>query len=498
MTVNKRNPQGLLLEEALLYEQSHSGRIGVDFRAVSLSKDEQRTGLPLRESIGLPEVSEPQVVRHFVRLSQKNYGIDSGFFPLGSCTMKHNPRLNEKLARLSGFSQIHPLQPQSTVQGMLELMFNLQNWLNELSGLAQTTLCPAAGAHGELTGMMMIRAAHEDKGNARKVVLVPDSAHGTNPATAAMNGYKIVEIKSDTNGLVDIQALDAAIEKHGTDIAAFMLTNPSTCGLFEPNILNIAEKIHKIGAYFYCDGANFNAIVGKIKPADLGIDVMQYNLHKTFSTPHGGGGPGSGPVSVCAELTPYLPIPLIVKEGDNFKLIEEAPKSIGKIKGFHGQAGMFVRAYAYMLSHGKDGLKQVAEAAVLNANYIMHSLKDDYFMPFNGPCMHECLFTDKQQKETGVTTIDIAKGLTDYGFHPMTTYFPLIVGGAMLIEPTETEPKEAIDEFILTMKELANIAQQNPEAIKQMPQHTPRKRLDEVTAARNPILTYQMSRQTQA
>ncbi len=490
MTTLKRQPQGLQLEETLLYEQSHPGRMAVDLRKVKLSADEMRTGLPLRESIGLPEVSEPQVVRHFVRLSQKNYGIDSGFFPLGSCTMKHNPRLNEKVARLSGFAHIHPLQPEYTVQGVLELMYNLQEWLNELSGLHSTTLCPAAGAHGELTGMMMIRSAHEAKENPRQIVLVPDSAHGTNPATAAMNGYKIVEIKSNAQGLVDMDALDAAIKEHGEEIAAFMLTNPSTCGLFEPNIIKIAEKIHAIGAYFYCDGANFNAIVGKIKPADLGIDVMQYNLHKTFSTPHGGGGPGSGPVSVCKELADFLPSPLVTQKDGAYTLTQEPKQTIGKVKGFHGQVGMFVRAYAYMLSHGKDGLKRVSETAVLNANYIMHSLKEHYHLPFEGPCMHECLFTDKNQRDTGVTTLDIAKGLTEYGFHPMTTYFPLIVNGAMLIEPTETEPKEAIDEFIETMKLLADISKSDPEKMKAMPYNTPRRRLDEVTAARKPKLNH--------
>lgn len=482
--------QGLLLEEGLLYEQSAPGRSGVDLPLVQAYP--LRTGQPPRAHIGLPEVSEPQVVRHFVRLSQKNYSIDSGLFPLGSCTMKHNPRLNEKLARHPGFAAIHPLQPTSTVQGALELMYRLQEWLGTLVGLPAVTLQPAAGAHGELTGMMVIRKAHEAKGEKRHIVLVPDSAHGTNPSTAATCGYSIVSIPSTTEGMVNMEALREAVKTHGKSVAAFMLTNPNTCGIFEKNIVEISNIIHNLGAYLYGDGANFNALVGRQKPANFGIDVLQFNLHKTFSTPHGGGGPGCGPVAVRADLAPYLPVPRVIKINDTtYDLELDAPHSIGRIKAFNGQFGMMVRAMAYILSHGGDGLRQVAEDAVLNANYLMHSLNDVYHQPFPGPCMHECLLTDKNQHPHHITTLDMAKALCEFGYHPMTVYFPLIVQGAMLIEPTETESKDTLDAFIATLRHIAALAA-TPEGatqIKQMPLHTPRRRLDEVQAARKPILS---------
>ena len=485
-------------EETLLHEQSVTGRSGVDLEP--LKNIPLQTGLPARAFIGLPEVSEPQVVRHFTRLSQMNYAIDSNFYPLGSCTMKHNPRLNEKLARLDGFAGLHPLQEESTAQGALELIYNLQNWLQELTGLPAVTLVPSAGAHGELTGAMMMRKAHEAKGNARKYILIPDSAHGTNPATAAMCGYTCKEVPS-VNGLVDMDAFYAVVDELGEDIAAFMLTNPNTCGLFEPNIKNIADKLHSIGAYFYCDGANFNAIMGRVKPSDLGVDVMQLNLHKSFSTPHGGGGPGCGPVAVAESLAPYLPSPHVEKVGETYTLKMENPTSIGRIRGFSGQFGMMVRALAYMKSHGIDGIRQAAEDAVLNANYILANLKDTFNAPYNKngePCMHECLLNDKDFRSNGLTTNDIAKALIDRGHHPMTVYFPLVVQGAMLIEPTESETKETIDDFIGHMKAIAAEAKSFAGDVEKAEQHfhaLPEKvfrtRLDEVKAARQPVLSVQ-------
>lgn len=482
--------RGLHMEEDLLFEQSSKGLSGVDQPEPKGTKT--LTGFEPRAHIGLPEVSEPQVVRHFVRLSQKNYSIDTGLFPLGSCTMKHNPRLNEKLARLPGFADLHPLQPESTTQGALELIYTLQNWLAELCGLPGITLNPAAGAHGELTGMMVIKKALETRGDAREIVLVSDSAHGTNPATARTCGYKVVTVASGEDGRVDYDDFKRTLDEYGNKIAAFMITNPNTCGLFEKNIRRIADDLHEIGAYFYCDGANFNAIVGKAKPGDLGVDVMQFNLHKTFSTPHGGGGPGCGPVAVCASLRPHLPTPHITKNNGTYALKTDCPESIGRIKAFHGHFGMMVRALAYMMSHGADGLRQVAEDAVLNANYVLHHLRDDYHVPYAGFCMHECLLSDKLQKKHDITTLDIAKGLIEHGYHPMTVYFPLVVQGAMLVEPTETESLESLNGFIATMKEIARLAstEKDAEKIRHMPFSAPRRRLDEVTAARQPDLKY--------
>lgn len=476
----------LLIEEPLLIEQTKKGRSSVDLPALKGGKN--RTGQPERTNIGLPEVSEPQVLRHFTRLSQQNFSIDTNFYPLGSCTMKHNPRLNEKMARLSGF-HVHPMQPESTIQGALEVMWELQNWLKELTGLPGVTLNPAAGAHGEMAGVLVIHAAHEAKGKQRKIVLVPDNAHGTNPATAAMCGYEIRTIKSTPEGLVDMAALEAALNE---DVACFMLTNPSTVGIFEPNAKKIADMLHKVGAYFYCDGANFNAIVGKVRPADFGVDVMHINLHKTFSTPHGGGGPGSGPIVVCKELEPYLPIPKVVKEGDKFKLIHEDKNSIGRMKAYQGHFGMYVRALSYMLSHGADGVRKASEDAVLSANYVLASLRDKYHVPFpNHHCMHECLLTDKTQKGKGISTMEIAKTLIDEGIHPMTVYFPLVVQGAMLIEPTESETKETLDNFISIMRRIADeVDAGKGESMKQNPKTAPRAKVDEVQAAKFPTLTW--------
>lgn len=477
--------------ESLLWEKEHSDHPGVDLPKPQNSK--LRTGQNARENIGLHQVSEPTALRHFVRLSTWNYSIDHGLFPLGSCTMKHNPRLNEKLARLKGFAHIHPLQPESTVQGALGLMYELQNWLAELTNLPGVCLSPAAGAHGELAGLMTIKRAHELKGNKdKKVLLIPDSAHGTNPATAAMCGFGVRNIPTGGNGRLTVEAFKEALGD-GKDVAGMMVTNPNTCGLFEREIVEIADLLHKAGGYFYCDGANFNALVGKIRPGDFGVDVMHINLHKTFSTPHGGGGPGSGPICTSAELAPYIPVPIVVKDKDAYKLqwSEDRPETMGQLKGFQGQFGMHVRALAYMMSHGADGLKQVSEDAVLNANYILAKLKDDFHVPFAGPCMHECLLTDKKQKEAGVTTLDMAKALIENGFHPMTVYFPLVLQGTMLIEPTETESKESIDRLIEVMKNIASdVKAGDTEKFHEYPLSAPRRRLDEVKAARFPVLRW--------
>jgi glycine dehydrogenase subunit 2 len=483
--------RGLQIEEALLFEQDRPGSTGVDLPEPPKVAD--RLGAAKRKRpIGLPGLSEPEVVRHFTRLSQKNYAIDTGLYPLGSCTMKHNPRLNEKMARLPGFADLHPLQPVSTVQGALELINTLAHWLKVLTGMPAVAMSPAAGAHGELCGIMAIRAAHDAKGETRTRVLVPESAHGTNPATAAACGYTVEPIPANERGRVDLEALKA---KLGPDVAALMLTNPNTCGLFEDEILAIAEAVHAAGAYFYCDGANFNAIVGRVRPADLGIDVMHINLHKTFSTPHGGGGPGSGPVVLAESLAPFAPLPWVVHDQDGFRLIEqaegEAARSFGRLKGNHGQMGMFVRALAYMMSHGSDGLRQVSGDAVLNANYLLASLDGEMTAAFPGPCMHEALFDDRFLKDTGVSTLDFAKALIDEGYHPMTMYFPLVVHGAMLIEPTETESKASLDQFIAVLKALARRAKEgDAEYFRGAPYLAPRRRLDETAAARKPILRW--------
>ena len=486
---------GLNNSTDLLINQSRPGACGVDLPEIADFK--LRIKNKKREKIGLAEVNEPQVIRHFVRLSTQNYSIDGGFYPLGSCTMKHNPRLNEKMARLPGFAGIHPLQDESTVQGALELMHNLQFWLGTLTGLPAVSLAPAAGAQGELAGMLVIRKAHLSRGENRKIVLIPDSAHGTNPATAAVCGFQIKVVPSNKEGLVEFDALKKLVDEHKTDIAGIMLTNPNTCGKFEPKVKEIADLIHSVGGYFYCDGANFNAIVGKVRPADAGVDVMHFNLHKTFSTPHGGGGPGSGPIAVTSELAKFLPTPHVQKDGDKYKLI--APeKTVGKVKGFNGQFGMMVRALSYMMSHGSDGLQQVALDAVLSANYILAKLKNYYHVPFSGNCMHECLLTDKIQKAQNISTLDIAKALVEYGFHPMTVFFPLVVSGAMLIEPTETESKETIDQFIDTMIYIAKeIESGNGDKFHSYPISTPRRRLDEVKAAKYPILTWMEVKSTQ-
>jgi glycine dehydrogenase subunit 2 len=487
--------RGLQIEEKLLFEQDSPGHCGVDFPEPSPFRS-RLGGLERRAPIGLPGLSEPQVVRHFTRLSQKNYAIDAGLYPLGSCTMKHNPRLNEKLARLPGFADLHPLQPEATVPGAFELIDTVAHWLKTLTGMPALALSPAAGAQGELCGIMAIRAALEARGDPRSRLLVPESAHGTNPATAATCGYAIEAIPANSRGRVDLAAFKA---KLGGDVAALMLTNPNTCGLFEDEILEIAEAVHGAGAFFYCDGANFNAIVGRVRPSELGIDALHLNLHKTFSTPHGGGGPGSGPVALAAELAPYAPLPWLVHGGNGFSLIEHAQgpaeHSIGRLKGFHGQMGMFVRALAYMMSHGADGLRQVAEDAVLNANYVRVGLADLLSPAFPGICMHEVLFDDDFLKDTGVTTLDFAKALIDEGFHPMTMYFPLVVHGALLIEPTETESKETLDAFVTAMAQILSEASQEPERVTSAPHTMPVRRLDDVRAAKHLDLTWKPTAQ---
>ena len=485
--------RGLLQAEPLIFETDRWDETGVDLPEPT-GRTSRLGGVSRKADVALPGLSEPQAVRHYIRLSQRNYAIDLGFFPLGSCTMKHNPRLNEKAARMPGFSDIHPLQPQQTVQGALELIDELATWLKTLTGMPAVAMSPKAGAHGELCGMLAIRQALIARGEAdtRQRVLVPASAHGTNPATAIQCGFKVDEIKADSRGRVDMDDLRAKLETT-RDIAGIMLTNPNTCGLFETDIKEIADLIHDAGGYFYCDGANFNAIVGRVRPGDLGVDAMHINLHKTFSTPHGGGGPGSGPTVLSEALAPFAPVPYVVKDEDGFRLIEEADGpakgAFGRMVAFHGQMGMFVRALAYMLSHGADGLKQVAEDAVLNANYVQARLKSVMTPAFDGFCMHEALFSDAFTAD-GIETIDIAKALIDEGYHPMTMYFPLVVHGAMLIEPTETESKAELDRFCDSMLSVAERAKAGDESMKGAPYLAPMKRLDETKAARKPVLKW--------
>lgn len=484
---------GLMVEEPLLFEQGDPARSGVDLPDAR-DLPARLGGLERKGPIGLPGLSEPEIVRHYTRLSQKNYSIDSGFYPLGSCTMKYNPRLNEKIARTPGLADLHPMQPTGTVQGALEAIHLLAAWLLELTGMAGIATSPAAGAHGEMCGLMTIRAAHEARGNPRKTILVPESAHGTNPASAALSGYGVVAVPATADGRVDLSAL---AEKLDGEVAALMLTNPNTCGLFERDAAEIARMVHKAGAYFYMDGANFNALVGRVKPADLGVDAMHINLHKTFSTPHGGGGPGAGPVVFSPALAPFAPLPFVRKGAKGFELVENEVQAgpechpFGRIKGFHGQFGVMLRALSYAMSLGADGLAQTSGDAVLNANYLLASLKDVLSAPFEGPCMHEALFDDAFLKDTGVATLDFAKALIDEGYHPMTMYFPLVVHGALLMEPTESESKRTLDGFIATVKALAAKARAGEaDFFHAAPRHTPRRRLDETQAARKPVLRW--------
>lgn len=488
--------RALMLEEPLIFELREPGTTGVDIDDLELEPLDTLAGFLRAEAPALPGLTEPETVRHYTRLSRQNYAIDLGPFPLGSCTMKHNPRLNEKLARLPGFADVHPLQPQQTVRGALAAINELAVWLIELTGMHGVAMSPKAGAHGELCGLLCIKAAIEARGEDRTVILVPESAHGTNPATAAFAGFSVESIPATADGRVDLAALTAKLGPH---VAGVMITNPNTCGLFERDMKAISDAVHAAGGYVYCDGANFNAIVGKVRPGDLGIDAMHINLHKTFSTPHGGGGPGSGPVVLSEALAPFGPLPWTARMADGtVRLIEEEdaatemPTSFGRMAAFHGQMGMFTRALTYILSHGADGLRQVAEDAVLNANYVLRSLDDVLDAPFAaaGPCMHEALFSDAGLAE-GFSTLDMAKGLIDEGFHPMTVYFPLVVHGAMLIEPTETESKAGLDRFIASMRSLAERAKAGDDTLKSAPHFAPRRRLDETLAARKPVLTWQ-------
>jgi glycine dehydrogenase subunit 2 len=480
-------------DQALIFEISKPGRVGYSLPEMDVPTVELEQLLPegyiREEAPELPEVFELDIMRHYTALSNRNHGIDSGFYPLGSCTMKYNPKINENVARFAGFAHIHPLQDESSVQGALELMFDLQEHLIEITGMDQVTLQSAAGAHGEWTGLMMIRAYHEANGDTKRTkVIVPDSAHGTNPASATVAGFETITVKSNEHGLVDLEDLRRVV---GEDTAALMLTNPNTLGLFEENILEMAEIVHTAGGKLYYDGANLNAVLSKARPGDMGFDVVHLNLHKTFTGPHGGGGPGSGPVGVKADLIPFLPKPLVTKRGDEFVLDYDRPQSIGRVKPYYGNFGINVRAYTYIRSMGPDGLKAVTEYAVLNANYMMRRLAPHFDLPFDRHCKHEFVLSGRRQKKLGVRTLDIAKRLLDFGYHPPTIYFPLNVEECIMIEPTETESKETLDGFIDKMIQIAKEAEENPEIVQEAPHSTVVGRLDETLAARKPVLRYQ-------
>lgn len=477
-------------EERLIFELSRPGRKAYNLPELDVPESDLAdiAAFTRNDPPSLPEVSELDVVRHFTALSQKNHGVDTGFYPLGSCTMKYNPKRNERVARLDGFARIHPLQPAQTVQGAMELLFELQQALVGITGMDAVSLQPAAGAQGEWTGLMMIREYHKRQGElTRDKVIVPDSAHGTNPASVSMAGLKTITIPSRKDGSVNIDELKKAV---GSDTAALMLTNPSTLGLFESQIVEIAQIVHDAGGLLYYDGANMNAILGYARPGDMGFDVVHLNLHKTFSTPHGGGGPGAGPVGVKSFLEAYLPKPIIQKSNGRLEWNWDRPLSIGKVKGFFGNFGILVRAYAYIRTMGPNGLKQVSESAVLSANYLLSQLKDTYEAPFAGPCKHEFVLSGVRQKAFGVRTLDIAKRLIDFGIHPPTIYFPLIVEECLMIEPTECESKETLDQFVEMMKQVAREAETQPELVQSAPHRTIVGRLDEVTAARAPVLRH--------
>ncbi|MGF7185086.1 glycine dehydrogenase subunit 2 [Desulfitispora alkaliphila] len=479
----------------IIFELSKPGRKAYSLPELDVPDQRIEDLLPgneiRKEPAQFPEVSELDVVRHFTRLSKKNYGVDDGFYPLGSCTMKYNPKVNEDVSRLPGFALSHPYQPEELSQGSMQIIYELDKYLSEISGMSRVSLQPAAGAHGELAGLMIIKKYHEELGEHRRnKVIVPDSAHGTNPATATVCGYETVEVKSNPRGGVDLEELKKAV---GEDTAALMLTNPNTLGLFDENIEEIANIVHEAGGLLYYDGANMNPILGVVRPGDMGFDVIHYNLHKTFSTPHGGGGPGAGPVGVRDFLVPYLPKPMIEynEEEDRYYMDYDLPKSIGKVKSYYGNFGVAIKAYSYIRALGAEGIKSVAEHAVLNANYLMRELAEAYHLPFDQTCMHEFIITPKPFKDKGVRTIDIAKRLLDYGYHPPTIYFPLIIEEAMMFEPTETESKETLDSFIEAMKQIAKECVEKPEIVINAPHETEIKRLDEVTAARKPDLRWQ-------
>ncbi|MEK4118315.1 aminomethyl-transferring glycine dehydrogenase subunit GcvPB [Paenibacillus sp. FSL W8-0919] len=477
-------------EKALIFELSKPGRVAYSLPECDVPETDAASLIPehlLRsQPAELPEVYEVDVIRHYTELSRRNFGIDNGFYPLGSCTMKYNPKINEDVARFGGFAKIHPYQPEESIQGALELLYTLQHDLAALTGMDQVTLQPAAGAHGEWTGLMLIRAYHESRGEKRTKVIVPDSSHGTNPASATVAGYETITIKSNERGMVDLEALRAVV---GEDTAALMLTNPSTLGLFEEQIVEIAEIVHEAGGLLYYDGANSNAIMGITRPGDMGFDVVHLNLHKTMSTPHGGGGPGAGPVGVKSKLIPFLPKPVVSKRDDGTYYWDyDRPESIGRVKAFYGNFGILVRAYTYIRTYGPEGLRRVSELAVLNANYMMHRLAPYYEVAYPGLCKHEFVLSGRKLKEYGVRTLDVAKRLLDFGYHPPTIYFPLNVEECIMIEPTETESKETLDGFIDTMIQIAKEAQTDPELVKNAPHTTVVKRLDETTAARKPVL----------
>jgi glycine dehydrogenase subunit 2 len=474
---------GLVFNEPLLWEQGAAGRTGFSMPGRDVDPaplDETLKG----EGPDFPDLSELEVVRHFTRLSQWNFGVESGFYPLGSCTMKYNPKINERQASLPGFAGSHPLLPQALSQGALKLMFELSTYLAQITGLPAVTLQPAAGSHGELTGMMVISAYHKQQGSPRTKVLIPDTAHGTNPASATLCGLKSIPVQSNELGILDPKTVSDLMDE---ETAGIMVTNPNTLGLFEENIREISDIVHAKGGLVYGDGANMNAIMGIVNVNAAGVDVLHLNLHKTFSTPHGGGGPGAGPICVTSELEPFLPVPRVVEEDGRYRLSEDYPQSVGKIHAFYGNFGILVRAYSYILSVGTE-LKRVSQLAVLNANYIKESLRNVYQLAYDRPCMHECVFSDALQQPHGVTTLDIAKRLMEYGSHPPTVYFPLVVQGAIMIEPTETESKESIDAFIAAMRAIAREAEENPEALHEAPTLTKVRRLDETAAARKPCL----------
>jgi len=476
----------------LLPDISQTGKIGCSLPALDVTPSELPPEELLRQKLELPEVSEVELVRYFTALSKLNYGVDTGFYPLGSCTMKYSPKLNEDAAKLPGFTSIHPYQPIESVQGALQLMFELQAYLTEITGMSNTSLAPMAGAQGELAGILMIKAYHQARGDTiRREILVPDSAHGTNPASAVICGFEVTAVPSDSEGNIDLKALEVAMSEK---VAALTLTIPTTLGLFDPQIIEISQLVHERGGLLCGDGANLNSLLGKVKFGDLGFDCVQLNLHKTFSTPHGGGGPGSGPVCVKSNLADFLPSPLVSKNGEGYTFTSPA-KSIGSLGAAYGNFGVMVKAYAYIRSLGAKGLKEVSENAVINANYLKEKLKAYYHLPYDRPCMHEVVFSGKRQKAKGVHTVDIAKRLLDYGFHPPTVYFPLVVDEALMTEPTETESKETLDAYIDTMIEIDREANENPEILHTAPHNTPVRRLDEVTAARKPDLRWQMGDQ---
>ncbi len=476
---------GLVFNEPLLWEKGKKGRIGYSLPRRDVEEHPIDRNLK-GDGPDFPELSEVDIVRHYVRLSQWNFSVDSGMYPLGSCTMKYNPKTNERQSARPGFALAHPLLPETLSQGVLNLMYELENYLAEITGMDAATLQPAAGAHGELTGMLLFYAFHKSKGKPRSKILIPDTAHGTNPASAALCGYRSIAVQSNERGVLSPQTVAEIMDE---DTAGIMLTNPNTLGLFEENIKAVAEVVHTKGGLVYCDGANMNAIMGIVNMGDLGVDVLHLNLHKTFSSPHGGGGPGSGPVCVRKHLEPFFPVPRVIKQKGKYVLTENLPDSIGKVHAFYGNVGVMIRAYSYILSMGAQGLKKASQLAVLNAAYIKDKLKGTFHLPYDRPCMHECVFSDKFQKAYKVTTLDIVKRLMDYGFHPPTIYFPLVVPGALMIEPTETESKEDIDLFIAALKAIAKEAQEHPELLHDAPQKTKRRRLDETAAARKPCLS---------